>query len=107
MAIKKQVSESIFKRGFRRVKEIVFSTKGFPIFLSVVMLAVLFVVFRMKTIEFEDKISKVNVDIEKVSIENKRLKAQKAKLLSPVRLKKLARQYNLSEPGQEQIILVP
>lgn len=107
MAVKNRKKEPLHTRTLNQVKKVVFSSQGFPIFLTLVMVAFLFVVFRMKVIEFEDRISKMGTDIDKISRENKRLKAQKAKLLSPVRLKQLARQYNLSEPKQEQIILVP
>lgn len=107
MAIKNKKREPAHVRGLNAVKRVIFSSQGFPIFLTLVMMAFLFVVFRMKVIEFEDRISKMNDDIDKVTRENKRLKAAKAKLLSPVRLKQLARQYDLSEPKQEQIILVP
>ncbi len=107
MVVKNRKKEPLHIRTLSQIKKVIFSSQGFPIFMTLVMVAFLFVVFRMKVIEFEDRISKMNSDIDKVSRENKRLKAQKAKLLSPVRLKQLARQYNLSEPKQEQIILVP
>ncbi len=87
--------------------EVVFSSKGFPIFLSFVVLAVLFVLFRMKNVEMDYKISKTNKDIEKVSLDNKELKAKKAKMLSPEKLRRLASLHSLDQPKQDQIIVVP
>lgn len=107
MAKRNKQAENIQSKVVNYVKKIVLSSQGFPICLTFVLVAFLFVVFRMKVIEFEDKISKVNYDIEKIVRENKTLKAKKAKLLSPNRLRALAKKYNLSEPKQEQIILVP
>lgn len=90
-----------------KVSEILFSSKGFPIFLSFAILAVLFVLFRMKNVEIDYKITKANKDIEKVSLDNKELKAKKARLLSSEKLRKLASVHNLDQPKQDQIIVIP
>lgn len=91
----------------QKVSEIVFSGRGFPIFLSFAVLAVLFVLFRMKNVEIDYKISKINRDIEKVALDNKELKAKKAKMLSSEKLRRLASIHNLDQPKQEQIIVIP
>ena len=90
-----------------KVKEILFSSRGFPIFLSFAILAVLFVLFRMKNVEMDYKISKANKDIEKVSLDNKELKAKNARMLSTDRLRRLAVAHHLDQPKQDQIIVIP
>lgn len=90
-----------------KIKEIIFSTQGLPIFLSFTTLAILFVLFRMKNIEMDYQISKTNREIEKVILDNKELKAKKAKLLSSEKLRSLAALHRLDQPKQEQIIVVP
>lgn len=96
------------QNGFvERIKAIVFSTQGFPLVLIFTLLAMFFVVFRMKGIELEYKLTDLNRDIEQVGIENKELKAQRARLLSVNRLHDLAKKYEMKQPGQGQIILVP
>jgi cell division protein FtsL len=90
-----------------RIKAIIFSSRGFPLILTFTMLGILFVLFRMKGIEMEYKISDINRSIENTSLENKELKAQKARLLSVTQLTQLAKKYDLKQPGQGQIIVIP
>lgn len=91
----------------KKIKEIIFSSQGLPIFLSFTALAILFVLFRMKNVEMDYKISKSNRDIEKVMLDNKELKAKSARMLSTERLRRLAAAHNLDQPKQDQIIVIP
>lgn len=91
----------------KKIKEVIFSSQGFPIFLSFTSLAVLFVLFRMKNVEMDYKITNTNREIEKVLLDNKELKAKKAKMLSPEKLRQLANVHKLDQPSQEQIIVIP
>ena len=105
MASGKKSSE---KSGLgKTIKEIIFSSQGFPIFLSFTTLAILFVLFRMKTIEMDYKITKSNRDIEKVLLDNKELKAKNARMLSTEKLRRLASVHHLDQPKQDQIIVIP
>jgi len=90
-----------------RLKDIILSTQGLPIFLSFTALAILLVLFRMKNVELDYKISKANRDIEKVLLDNKELKAKSARLLSAERLRRLASSHGLDQPKQDQIIVIP
>ena len=105
MASTKKPSEK-FQLG-KKIKEIIFSSQGFPIFLSFTTLAILFVLFRMKNVEMDYTISKTNREIEKVIMDNKELKAKKARMLSAEKLRKLAMAHNLDQPKQDQIIVIP
>lgn len=91
----------------KKIREIIFSSQGFPIFLSFTTLAILFVLFRMKNVEMDYKITKANKDIEKVVLDNKELKAKKARMLSSEKLRKLAVVHNLDQPKQDQVIVIP
>jgi uncharacterized protein YtpQ (UPF0354 family) len=61
----------------------------------------------MKNVEMDYAISKTNREIEKVILDNKELKAKKARMLSADKLRKLAFAHNLDQPKQEQIIVIP
>jgi hypothetical protein len=89
------------------LKDILFSTKGLPFFLTFTTLAVLFVLIRMKNVEKDYQIAKTNKDIEKVLLDNKELKAKKARMLSSDKLRKLASIHHLEQPKQDQIIVIP
>lgn len=91
----------------KKIKEVIFSSQGLPIFLSFTTLAILFVLFRMKNVEMDYKISKSNRDIEKVLLDNKELKAKSARMLSTEKLRRLAAAHNLDQPKQDQIIVIP
>ncbi len=105
MASSKKSSEGL--RLGSKIKEIIFSSRGFPLFLSFTTLAILFVLFRMKNVEMDYSISKTNREIEKVVLDNKELKAKKARMLSAEKLRKLASIHNLEQPKQDQIIVIP
>lgn len=105
MASPKKSTDS-FQLG-KKIKEIIFSSQGFPIFLSFTTLAILLVLFRMKNVEMDYTISKTNREIEKVVMDNKELKAKKARMLSAEKLRKLATVHNLNQPKQDQIIVIP
>ncbi len=65
-----------------KTKAIFFSSKGFPIILTFTVLAILFVLFRMKGVELDYQVNYINKEIDEVSVENKDLKARKARLMS-------------------------
>lgn len=90
-----------------KTKSIFFSSRGFPIILTFTVLAILFVLFRMKTVELDYQVNFLNKEIEEVIVENKDLKARKAKLMSVDRLRAMATKHGLSQPKQNQIIVVP
>ena len=90
----------------RKLKNFFLSSQILPLILAFFTIAILFVLFRMKGVELDYKLSDINKDIKKVSLENKELKAKKAKLLSTKRLQRLAKKYNLALPTQEQIIII-
>lgn len=88
------------------IKHFLFSNQVFPFVLTFFVLGLLFVLFRMKGVELDYKITGVNKDIQKVLVDNKELKAKKARLLSINRLRKLAQKYELRQPKQKQIIVL-
>jgi hypothetical protein len=90
-----------------RIRDAIFSTTGLPFFLTFTTLAVLLVLFRMKNVEKDYQISKTNRDIEKVLMDNKELKAKKARMLSADKLRRLASVHHLEQPKQDQIIVIP
>jgi cell division protein FtsL len=90
-----------------RLLEFLFNPRALPFTLTFTTLAVLFVGFRMKGIEQAYLLNNINSDIDKATIKNKELKAQRARAMSVPRLREFAVKYDLKEPGPEQIILIP
>ena len=89
-----------------KLKGFFLSSQILPLILAFFTIAILFVLFRMKGVELDYQISGVNKDIKRITLENKELKAEKAKLLSTKRLRRLAKKYNLTLPDQKQIIII-
>jgi cell division protein FtsL len=107
VVVKKSLSKRISTKISGSIKKALFSTQGLPLILTFAVIGILFVLFRMKGVELDYKTTEVNKKIEKVTLENKELKAKKARLLSIKRLRRLANKYGLSQPKQEQIIVIP
>ena len=96
------------KEGIKtRVLRFFFSAQLFPVFLTLTVISVLLVMFRMKSIEQEYKHTEVLRSIKQIKIENKELKAKKARNLSIKNLRKMANKFNFSQPSQDQIIVIP
>jgi cell division protein FtsL len=70
-------------------------------------IGILFVVFRMKSVELDYKMVELNQEISKKKLIEKELEATKAGLLSTNSLRELAKKYDLKPPKQNQIILIP
>lgn len=104
MALRKKGSKLKFNN---RLIEFLFNAKALPFTLTFTTLAVLFVAFRMKGIEQAYSLNNINSEIQKASIHNKELKAQRAREMSVPKLREFAVRYGLKEPGPEQIILIP
>jgi cell division protein FtsL len=108
MVKKKRVTTASKKNpAVETIKKLVLSSKGLPLFLSFAVLAMLFVLFRMKGVELDYKISNIDQQIDRISLESKELKARKAKLLSVRRLRRLAKKFGMEEAKQGQIIVIP
>ena len=88
------------------IKKLATSSQGLPVFVCMLSLAILLVLFRMTGIDMDYKMTKLRGDIKTITIQNKELKAQKANLLSVDKLKRIARRFKLSEPKEEQIIVI-
>ncbi len=61
----------------------------------------------MKGIEQAYLLNSIKQEIQKATIKNKELKAQRAREMSVPKLREFAAKYDLKEPGPEQIILIP
>ena len=98
----------MLKKSFgEKIKGFIFSSQGFPLLLMFSVISVLFVLFRMKSVELDYKITEVNKEISRSRVEQKELSAKKAGLLSVNNLRKLAKRYKLKQPSQAQIIVIP
>ena len=104
MALRKKGSKLKFNN---RLIEFLFNTKALPFTLTFTTLAILFVAFRMKGIEQAYSLNTLNQQIDRAVINNKELKAQRAREMSVPKLREYASRYGLKEPGPEQIILIP
>tara|TARA_Y100000780_G_scaffold232593_1_gene268195 strand:+ start:50523 stop:50735 length:213 start_codon:yes stop_codon:yes gene_type:complete len=70
-------------------------------------MGILFVLIRMKGIEQDYKFNEVAKTLKIKQIENKELKADRARMLSVKNLKGFAKRFNLKEPDEKHIIIIP
>ncbi len=82
------------------------NAQSFPFIMALTVLAILFVLFRMKGIEQDYAYNELSIQIQKTKNENKDLMAKKANKLSLSNLRHLASKHNLNEPTQDQIIVI-
>ncbi|MBT3235004.1 MAG: hypothetical protein HN353_03545 [Bdellovibrionales bacterium] len=105
--VRKRVATKRENSQLKRIRQIFFSSQGFPIILVCSILGILFVLFRMKSVETGYQVISVKKDIEKAQVMNKELQAKRAKLLSVKNLHRMAKKHGLKEAEQKQIIVIP
>ena len=94
-------------KSTNKILQFITSSKGLPIVMAFVCLAVFLVLVRMKGIEQDYKYNELVKQIDRVNIDNKELKAKKASYISVRKLRAMAKKYNLKEPSNKQIIVIP
>lgn len=78
-----------------------------PAFFAFTIIGALYVLTRMKGIEQDYKYNDIAKRIDIQKIQNKELKAKKARELSVKNLKAYAKKFKLQEPDEKHIIVVP
>lgn len=95
------------KSSKSKIIENLFGSNYLPYILTFAAIGIMFVLIRMKGVEQQYKYNEIAQKIEKVTFDNKDLKARKARLLSVKNLRRFAKKYDLKEPSQKQIIVMP
>lgn len=91
-----------------RIRSLFFSSPKLIFYVvTFTLLGAVFVLVRMKGVEQAYALNQIEQKIHQVGLENKELKARRANLLSIRNLKDLSRKFQLSEPDQAQIIVIP
>lgn len=99
MAVKNTTRKALIK--------IITNPNIYPFLLTGVVLGIMFVFVRMKGVEQNYKFNILNKKMDKVTAENKELKAKKAKMTSVTNLRELAQKFDLKEPSAKQILVIP
>lgn len=83
------------------------TSQTLPLIFVVSILGIMFVLIRMKGIEQDYKYNEIAKRINVQVIQNKELKAKKARELSVKQLKAYANKFELNEPDEKRIIIIP
>lgn len=84
-----------------------FNTQTLPLVFVFSILGILFVLFRMKGVEQDYKYNEIAKRISVQKIQNKELKAKRARELSVKKLKGYATKFGLEEPSEKKVIIIP
>ena len=87
--------------------KIILNPKWGMLLLAYTILGMSFIFIRMKRVELDFNINEVSEKMDDVAADNKDLLARKARLLSVKNLRKLAKNFDLKEPDQNQILVIP
>lgn len=85
----------------------IFTSQTLPFIALFSVLGIFFVLTRMKGIEQDYEYNEIAKQIKVEKIQNKELKAQRAKLMSVKKLKGFAKRFDLKEPDEKHVIVIP
>ena len=89
------------------ISDKLFTSQTLPLIFVVSVLGIMFVLIRMKGIEQDYKYNELAKRVKVQHIQNKELKAKRARELSVKKLKAYAKEYKLNEPDEKRIIIIP
>lgn len=101
---KKSRSNGLLKNFFNKY---ILTSQTMPLIFVLSTIGILFVLIRMKGIEQDYKFNELTKQIKIQRIENKEIKAQRARMLSINKLKAYSKQFKLEEPDEKHIIIIP
>tara|TARA_Y100000385_G_scaffold274285_1_gene317281 strand:+ start:385 stop:708 length:324 start_codon:yes stop_codon:yes gene_type:complete len=101
---KKSRSNGILKKFFEKY---ILTSQTMPLIFVLSTIGILFVLIRMKGIEQDYKFNELTKQVKIEKIENKELKAQRARMLSVKKLKGFSKKFNLKQPDEKHIIIIP
>jgi hypothetical protein len=89
------------------VQKYILTSQTLPLILVLSTLGILFVLIRMKGIEQDYKFHEITKLLNVEKTENKELKAQRAQELSIKKLQSFSKKFDLKEPDEKHIIIIP
>lgn len=78
-----------------------------PLIFVFSVIGIMYVLIRMKGIEQDYTYNDIDKRVKIQKIQNKELKAKKARELSMKKLKAFAKKFELNEPDEKRIIVIP
>jgi len=91
----------------QHIKETFLNSQSMPLLFTFSIIGILFVLIRMKGIEQDYKHNDLNKRVKIQQTQNKELKAKRARELSIKKLKGFAAKFDLKEPDDKRIIIIP
>ena len=91
----------------KKIKESLVNSQTLPLIFVVSIIGIMFVLIRMKGIEQDYKFNDIQKRVSIQQVQNKELKAKRARQLSMKKLKAYAKKFKLSEPDEKRIIIIP
>lgn len=101
---KKSRSNGILKKFFDKY---ILTSQTMPLIFVLSTIGILFVLIRMKGIEQDYKFNELTKQVKIEKIENKELKAQRARMLSVKKLEAYSKKFKLKQPDEKHIIIIP
>ena len=89
------------------ISDKIFTSQTLPLIFVFTVIGIMFVLIRMKGVEQDYKYNEVAKRIDIQKIKNKELKAHRARELSIKKLNSYAKKFNLNEPDEKHIIIIP
>lgn len=90
-----------------KIKNFLLNSKAMPLVFAFSVIGIMFVLIRMKGVEQDYSYNELEKRVKIQQLQNKELKAKRARHLSMKKLRALADKFELNEPDEKRIIIIP